>query len=179
MGGGGAFALEASVELLLDVLHAAPQVKIVVTSRVRTNLSCEQLVQVGSLACPRAGSGDAWLDNPRTVTQNSAVQLFLSGARRIRPDLALAAEVETFLVDIKPKADVRIDKGAVVFRTKTPVGEDSDLVKIMSHIVRKIPAVRGIKVVTENASDDVYPGQSDPMLRSAKGKSSPIFTDLG
>jgi predicted ATPase/DNA-binding SARP family transcriptional activator len=76
--GGGAFAG--------DLLAAAPQVKILATSRARLNLQAEQVMAVGGLEVPTYPA----LATPEQLAEAgtlSAVQLFLQSARRVRPNL--------------------------------------------------------------------------------------------
>jgi predicted ATPase/DNA-binding SARP family transcriptional activator/tetratricopeptide (TPR) repeat protein len=63
--------------LVADVLHAAPQVKILVTSRARLNLRAEFLFIVEGLDFP--GAQFSRLDTC------AAAQLFIEGARRVQP----------------------------------------------------------------------------------------------
>ncbi len=65
--------------LLTEILDAAPQVKIVVTSRVLLNLHCEWLFSVGGLRSPE----DEKTENPEAY---SAVALFISRAQQSHPD---------------------------------------------------------------------------------------------
>jgi cytidylate kinase len=70
-------------------------------------------------------------------------------SKKALKDLALAAEVETFLIDVKPSAEVCIEDGFVSLKTTSLPAEESDLVKKIGDIMKMIPAVKGIKVVTE------------------------------
>jgi predicted ATPase/DNA-binding CsgD family transcriptional regulator len=68
----------AGVDLLIDILDAAPGVKLLVTSREVLNIRHEWLFPVGGMPYPDLPSaGD--------VTTYGAVQLFLDRARRVRP----------------------------------------------------------------------------------------------
>jgi predicted ATPase/DNA-binding SARP family transcriptional activator len=72
--------LLAGAGLLVDLLHAAPGLKILVTSRARLNVQVEHLFPVEGLACP-----SRLPDAPGTLASIPAVQLFLSVARRAWP----------------------------------------------------------------------------------------------
>lgn len=68
-------------DLLTEILDAAPQVKIMVTSRVLLNLHSEWLFSVGGLPWPE----DEKTDRPELYP---AVDLFVSRAQQIYPDFA-------------------------------------------------------------------------------------------
>lgn len=77
------------VAFLLDLLQAAPQLKLVVTSRTRLNLQGEQLYSLGGIDFPQ--------DEQSTIaamatSQSSAVALFVQSARRVQPGFALTAD---------------------------------------------------------------------------------------
>jgi hypothetical protein len=71
--------------LVVDILRAAPHVRILITSRARLNVPGEQLFHVGGLAYP---APDPSLSDDTSPTEYSArygaVQLFLRSARRVR-----------------------------------------------------------------------------------------------
>jgi len=73
------------VALVKEILAAAPDVKILVTSRARLNLQAEHLYPLAGMALP-PGEADA------SAQAYSAIQLFLWGARRVCPDLALTGD---------------------------------------------------------------------------------------
>jgi predicted ATPase/DNA-binding CsgD family transcriptional regulator len=101
--------------LVLDnmeqILHAAPQIaallgacprlKVLVTSRVRLNVSGEQVFPVPPLALPdlhgKHGSPD--------VSASAAVRLFVTRARAVRPDFALTAANAGTVADICTRLD--------------------------------------------------------------------------
>jgi predicted ATPase/DNA-binding SARP family transcriptional activator len=70
--------------LLVDLLHAAPGLKILVTSRARLDVEGETLLPIGGLACPACLPGHC-----EGLASSPAVQLFASAARRIQPGLEL------------------------------------------------------------------------------------------
>jgi len=90
-------------------------------------------------------------DAVATICQSARLKQFQTTheSKRALKDLALAAEVETFLIDVKPSAEVFIDDGFVSLKTTSLPGEESDLVKKIGHIMKMIPAVKGIKIVTK------------------------------
>jgi len=74
--------------LLVDLLHQASGIKIMVTSRVRLNVQGEWLLTVAGLAVPgRAKSTDA---PDRVLDTYPAVQLFVQSARRVQQNFERA-----------------------------------------------------------------------------------------
>ncbi|MDX1995471.1 MAG: BTAD domain-containing putative transcriptional regulator [bacterium] len=73
-----------SAELISEILAAAPQVKVLTTSRERLNLQEEWLLETGGLPFPAA------LPNgTQNLEDYGAVRLFMQSARRVRPEFAL------------------------------------------------------------------------------------------
>jgi predicted ATPase/DNA-binding SARP family transcriptional activator len=79
------------MELLLEVLGAAPGVQLLVTSRMRLNASGEQVLVVPGMDYP-APDGTGLGQPVRSVLGYSAVQLYLQQARRVRPGYAPSDE---------------------------------------------------------------------------------------
>ncbi len=71
--------LTEGADLLVEILQAAPAVKVLVTSRERLRLHGEWVFPVGGLEIPPD-------EGEEEVERYSAGQLFLGSARRIRPD---------------------------------------------------------------------------------------------
>jgi predicted ATPase/class 3 adenylate cyclase len=67
--------------IVTDILHAAPQVVVIATSRMRLNLTGETIMTLGGL--------DTKWSTPEDALQTSGVELFLDAARRSRPGLSL------------------------------------------------------------------------------------------
>lgn len=90
-------------------------------------------------------------DAVATICQIARLKQFQTSneSKRALEDLALAAEVETFLIDVKPSAEVCTEDGFVSLKTTSLPGQESDLVKKIGDIMKMIPAVKGIEVVTE------------------------------
>ncbi len=80
-------------ELVGEMLSAAPGLKILATSREKLGIGAEKVFEVKGLRYPREDSGAPW-------EASSAVQLFLKGARRVRPDFTLAPEDRAPLLHI-------------------------------------------------------------------------------
>lgn len=76
--------------LLLRLLQAAPQVKLLVTSREALNLQGEWLYPLAGLAVPTGQRPEDW-------QTYDAVRLFGERAGRVRPDFSLAAEAASVL----------------------------------------------------------------------------------
>jgi predicted ATPase/DNA-binding SARP family transcriptional activator len=76
--------LSAGAGLLVDLLHAAPNLKILVTSRARLDVEGEILLPIQGLACPEGQPED-----PAALIASPSIQLFVSSARRIQPGFAL------------------------------------------------------------------------------------------
>ena len=85
--------LLAGVGLLTDILQAAPEVQLLVTSRERLRLRAEQVYPIEGLAFPDWNM--AALESEITAGY-TAVQLFLQLARRIQPDFVIQ-QLEDFI----------------------------------------------------------------------------------
>jgi serine/threonine protein kinase len=77
--------LLAGVSLVSDMLHAAPHVKVLVTSRERLNLNGETVFTLSGMDFPE------W-ETPQDALEYSAVKLFMQSARRLRPDFQLEVD---------------------------------------------------------------------------------------
>lgn len=76
----------AAVDVIAHLLEAAPDVKIVATSRIPLNVLGEHRFPVGELAYPQQAMAEL-----ESVQDMAAVRLFVQSARQSRPDFALAA----------------------------------------------------------------------------------------
>ncbi len=81
-----------AVELLTDLLHTAPRLEILVTSRERLHLRQEQVYSIEGLAFPDWDTPDA--------TAYAAVELFVQSARRVQSDFDLATDDLPHLVRV-------------------------------------------------------------------------------
>jgi cytidylate kinase len=63
-------------------------------------------------------------------------------------DLVLAVRVENFLIDVRPRVDVYTDNKFVYLKPAVPLSEESEIVRRMGEIMKTIPGIRGIEVVT-------------------------------
>jgi serine/threonine protein kinase/Tfp pilus assembly protein PilF len=84
---------QGGVDLVANILQAAPQVKILATSRERLHLHEEQVYPIQGLEFP------AW-ETPEDAAEYTAVKLFLHSARRVRPNFALTSGDLTSLTRI-------------------------------------------------------------------------------
>jgi predicted ATPase/DNA-binding XRE family transcriptional regulator len=84
------------VSLILDILRGAPAVRLLVTSRQRLKLHQEQLVTLEGLPYPK----DDLTERSSQLEEYAAWQLFLTAARRLRPDFVLLPEEAQSLLEI-------------------------------------------------------------------------------
>jgi len=73
--------VDHGADVLVDILHHAPEVKLLVTSRERLQLRDEWLLELAGLDVPVGRSAE--------VENSSAVELFVESARKLRPDFVL------------------------------------------------------------------------------------------
>ncbi len=85
--------LKEGAVLLVDMLQAAPQVTILVTSRDRLQLSAESLFEINGLRTHSA-------DDETAETNPEAVQMFETYARRVRPEFQMDVEGRTAVADL-------------------------------------------------------------------------------
>ena len=87
--------------LATEILEAAPQAKVLATSRARLNVQGEYVYPVGgmnyptSIPSPKPGRGE-----PLDITPYSAIRLFVASACRAQPHFALTEEALPHLVRI-------------------------------------------------------------------------------
>lgn len=88
-------------------------------------------------------------DAVNTICQIAGLRQFQPTSESIKAldDLALAVKVKNFLMDVKPKVDVKVENKFVFMKTQVPLSQESELVNKMGDIMKAIPDVRGIKVV--------------------------------
>jgi predicted ATPase/DNA-binding SARP family transcriptional activator len=76
--------------LAVEILEAAPRVTICATSRVRLNVSGEQLHPIPGMDVPSLEEQGTLA--PHNLARYSALKLFVAGARRVRPDFVLGED---------------------------------------------------------------------------------------
>jgi predicted ATPase len=79
-------------QIVSEILRAAPQVKVIATSRSKLNLT-------GEAVMPLIGLGVDW-DTPEAALRTSGVRLFLDAAHRANPGLIIETE------DLEPLAEI-------------------------------------------------------------------------
>jgi predicted ATPase/DNA-binding SARP family transcriptional activator len=111
---------EGGAALLIDILHHAPGVTLLVTSRERLALPGEWLFDVPGLSCPPAESAEG-------MEGYSAVQLFVQRARQVRRQFVLDGEARAAaricrLVEGLPLA-IELAAAALYGRSCTAIGD--------------------------------------------------------
>jgi cytidylate kinase len=92
-------------------------------------------------------------------------------------DMALAAEVRTYLMDIRPGVEVCSQRGVISVRSETKVAEESTLVNRIGEIAAKVAGLKGIEIVT--SKDPVERGVCLPRPEERVSKDMAFFTELG
>jgi predicted ATPase len=82
-----------SAAWLSEVLHAAPQVRFLVTSHARLNIKGEQIFPLSGMDYPSVGE-------VHNASSFGAVQLFEQGARRVKPDFTLQLKNTSAVIKI-------------------------------------------------------------------------------
>ncbi len=85
--------LLGSAELVSNILQAAPEVHILVTSRERLHIRSEQIYSIHGFDIPTVVTS-------KDVAQHAAVQLFVDRARRVHPGFVLGSENLLSIVEI-------------------------------------------------------------------------------
>jgi cytidylate kinase len=92
-------------------------------------------------------------------------------------DLALVAEVRTYLMDIRPAVEVCSQRGVIFVRSETTVAEESNLVNRIGEIAAKVAGLKGIEIVT--SKDAAERGICLPRQEARVSKDMAYFTELG
>ena len=92
-------AFLAAAPLVAELLAAAPNVKILATSRERLNLTAETIYPLAGLDIPSVTG------HPDTLKESSAVKLFVQSARRAQPIWSPAPDDYPFIADICRRVD--------------------------------------------------------------------------
>jgi predicted ATPase len=85
--------------LVAEILLAAPDVKVLATSRERLNLTAETIYPLAGLDIPSSAA------DPDTLKESGAVKLFVQSARRAVPGWTAAPEDYPFIADICRRVD--------------------------------------------------------------------------
>jgi predicted ATPase/DNA-binding SARP family transcriptional activator len=113
--------LPGAAALVADLLAAAPQLKVLVTSRALLRLSGEHEFPVAPLALPPAGRDGA--EQLAAIAAYPAVQLFVQRAQALAPDFALSAANAEAVAQICRRLDglpLAIELAAARVRVFTP-----------------------------------------------------------
>jgi cytidylate kinase len=94
-------------------------------------------------------------------------------------NLALAAEVKIFLIDIKAGFEVCIDNGFVSLIVEPSAAKKADVAGRLGEIMKRLPDLKGIKIVTAEQPEDKFVCLPEPSLISTKETARTFFTDLG
>jgi cytidylate kinase len=128
--------------------------------------------------------------NTGRITEDDAVDVICSiaglsrfqttpASKKAMEDLALAADVETHLFNVRPRVEVCTDNGFISLKTEAQVSQDSPLVEKMEEIMKMVPGAKGIKVVSSKDPNDRSVCIAEPGGTSTDGGETEIFTDLG
>jgi predicted ATPase len=79
------------VDLVSDILRAAPETKVLATSRASLNIQEEHLYHIGGMEFPEPIPAESD-ETPKDALDYSAVKLFMQSARRARPGYELQAD---------------------------------------------------------------------------------------
>jgi len=85
-----------AAEVVEGLLRAAPELRVIVTSRAPLHIAGEQEYPVPPLAVPRAGT---W-GSINELGEHSAIKLFVERARAVRPDFDLTDENARYVAEI-------------------------------------------------------------------------------
>lgn len=80
---------EEALKLVADLLNTAKKLKLMVTSRVRLNVSGEQLYFVTGMRTPEPAAAAGWSNPEEEAQEFSGLALFLDRARRVKPTFRL------------------------------------------------------------------------------------------
>ncbi len=85
-----------------------------------------------------------------TISRVAGLQQFkpTPESEKAMDDMLTALSVELILLDLKPKVHVFAENKFVYLKTPVPLSEESEIVLRMDEIMRTVPGIRGIKVVT-------------------------------
>ena len=87
------------VDIVADILQAAPRVQILVTSRERLHLYEEQVYPIQGLEFPQTILKEL-SESPENAAEYTAVKLFIQSARRMQPDFELVTDDLIYLTRI-------------------------------------------------------------------------------
>jgi cytidylate kinase len=85
-----------------------------------------------------------------TICRVSRLTQFQASAEseKALQDMVIAVKVQNFLLDAKPVVDVRVDNKFVYLKPSVRLSESSEIVCRMGEIIKTIPDIRGIEVIS-------------------------------
>ena len=146
-----------SIDLIVDILAVAPQVKLLVTAREPLNLQAEWFHPVEGMTYPAVG------DEPGGVEAFDAVRLFVQSARRaqVRFDLASALPHVVRICRLVEGMPLGIELAAAWLRILSPEKIAAELERsldILSSRLQNLPARhRNIRAVFEHSWQHLQP----------------------
>ncbi|MFO7737196.1 MAG: cytidylate kinase-like family protein [Desulfatiglandaceae bacterium] len=93
-------------------------------------------------------------------------------------NLALAAQVKTALLDLKPRLEVSAGNGIVVVKTDTETAKNLELVRRMREAGEIIPGVKRINVMAGEAFETDYPRPPESRQKSTRDTTLTYFGEL-
>lgn len=153
-------------DILSELLHTAPSLKLLVTSREALNLQEEWQFQVGGLTFPTDHLEPAW-------EQAAAVQLFVDRARRVRPSFNLTEEADGMLhicrlVNGTPLALELAASWTKALDTAAIAAEIQKNIAFLETNLRNVPERhRSIRAVFNQAWQQLSPAEQDVFRRLA------------
>jgi predicted ATPase/DNA-binding SARP family transcriptional activator len=158
--------LEAA-DVLIDLVRAAPDVVLLVTSREPLHLRLEWLLDIAGLPVPRRADVSG-------VEQSSAVQLFVQTARRMQADFALSAAMIPSVVRICQLVDglpLAIELAAAGVRGRACAEIAQGLERTLEQLattMRDVPARhRSMRAVFEHSWRLLTPAEQGTLRRLA------------
>ena len=97
---------------------------------------------------------------------------------RILHDMALAAEVKTALVEMKPNIGVTSENGFVYIRTDPESARNETLIRKMKQALEGISGIRQVHVVASEPSEKTYRYPSGETRKSTGEISTTFFSEL-
>ncbi|MCB0042471.1 MAG: hypothetical protein KDE23_22450, partial [Caldilinea sp.] len=128
-----------ALDLLANILRQAPDVKLLVTSRARLNLTAERLVDLAGLPFPVD-------DDSGKAEEFAAVQLFAKRSQRVRPDFALSSATTPFVARICRMTEglpLAVELAAAWTRSMTPAEIATELagdIALLASTAYDVPA---------------------------------------
>ena len=81
-----------NIQVLTEVLSHASQVKFLITSQTRLNTHAEYVVLLQGLDVPKTPMDNQDISIETTINENSAIQLFLTRAKQIKPEFTIGTD---------------------------------------------------------------------------------------